>query len=203
MEDPVPVKNSEKNVISESELKTIAKFVLKEIAINPDSEGPKHPIEQLFTNIQGALQQQYDNNPLTKDVASGEKAAKNLIMHIRRSIKAMIAAHFKNSKEDYTTGANAFNYARDQFLNLSVMWAQKINEADESQRPEIHDLMTKIKTHLDEMGSQLVNLIKVDLKKYKNYINAVKNVRYINELITFLDKDFAELLQLAEKTTGK
>lgn len=197
MEHRAPVKNTKESVISESELKAIAKFVLKEIAINPDSEDPKHPIEQLFTNIQNSMQNQEENNPLTIDVKTGKIAAKNLIDHLRKSIKSMIEAHFKNSKEEYTKGARAFNYTCGEFLFLAIMWARKIDS--EKLRPEIHELMTEIRTHIDAIGKQLVNLIKFDLKKYKNYINAVNNVRYINELIISLEKDFVELLKLAEK----
>lgn len=195
MENRKSVKNTKENVISESELKTIAKFVLNEIAPKKNS---KHPMKQMFSNIQQMLQTQQDQNPISNDINVAKKTNDDLIVTLRRNINDLFIATYNKDKQKFQEASRALHFNRDDYFYVTSLWATKIFDHDESMGSEVHRIMEEIRTHTFEIANIASEIIE-DIKKYKNYINAVKKARYINEIFNLLKKDSQSLFDMATK----
>lgn len=196
-----PTVNNTTTVLSEKELKAITKFVLNEIAPNYRKDD-EHPIFQMFQGLQQHMQNQEDNSPAANDPKEAIKLNKSFTTNVKRAIADLLKSHFEKNKEKYDDAVHVIHYTREQILYLAVVWARKIDKADENEvfLHDLHETMNAIRTHIDEIKNTLRIVIKDDLRKYQNYINAVKHIRYINELIKAIDTDFVKLMKLAEKS---
>src|SRR5579862_1687287 len=98
MENSASKKTTE-NVLSESELKTLTKFVLNEIAPRHNSNNnSNNPFTQMFQALNKHLG---DETPAFRYTDAAKKMGKDLIRNLRAAIKAIIQSHFNTSKEAY------------------------------------------------------------------------------------------------------
>jgi hypothetical protein len=183
----------DENLISESDLKKLTKFILSEIA---PAKTKINSAEGLFSHLLDKLKSQQDSNPIANSASIAHNLGQTLISNLRESVKSLIGATTKNSKEGYAIAAQDLNYNRDDFFHLIVIWARKIDEADSSKREAVGRVMDDLRTHIIQIGKQ-TKLILDNIKQYGNYINAMKEMKHLNEIFAQMNRDLDELFKIA------
>jgi hypothetical protein len=181
------------NFISSADLKKLTKFILNEIA---PVKQKINSAEGLFSHLLDKLKAQRDTNPITNSAHLAHNLGQTLISNLRGSVKSLIGATTKNSKEGYAIAVQDLNYNRDDFFHLIVIWARKIDEADQSKRKVVGKVMDDLRTHIIQIVKQTKSILD-NIKTYGNYINAMREIKHLNEIFVQMNRDLDELFEIA------
>ncbi len=176
-----------------SDLKKLTKFILSEIA---PAKQKINSAEGLFKHLLDKLQAQQDENPISNSVSLAHNLGQTLISNLRESVKSLVGATVKQSKEGYEIATQDLTYNCDDFFHLIILWARKIDDADKSKREEVGGVMDDLRTHIIQVVNQTKSILD-NVKTYNNYINAMKEMKHLNEIFTQMNKDLDALFKIA------
>jgi len=182
-------------VMDRSQIKEMVREVVKEIY-----QKPKSP--ENFDDIIASLGDKLDQSiPPLNNPESGRKEAYVILNRIRVATQAIIKAALKRNKEIYEKASYSFNHDMQGLMMLLVVWASKISQANPNLRDAINRPMNDFKDHLQQIGGQtsrvIGNVAGKDLER-PNYINAIKEMEHLKEIISNTQGSIDEVFDLTK-----
>lgn len=181
--------------MKESELKSIVKLILKEISLHPKKE---HPLVSLFSKLASTLQREL---PETHNIKDGHVKAHQIVGSIVVSVKEMVQASVGDDMIQFKKSVETYARQSESLMMFLSAWAVQISNECEDSYDNVDKVMDEYKTHASELHAQFNQVFQNlrttnDLNK-KNYINAYKQLKHMNEIIMGLKKTVDDLFQIA------
>ncbi len=169
------------------------KIILNEISIIKT----KGNAPMSFFDAIDSMFKRRDESPILNDLVVATTSISQLIKDASKAINSTIAAIAKQEPTEIEKKhLHNFLNATENFTYIMNAWARKIDSTDKNKRNDIHRIMEDLRTHVQQITLQAREVVS-DVKTYKNYINAVRKLRHLNEIFKNLKRDSNELFKLA------
>jgi hypothetical protein len=178
-----------------SEIKDMVREVVKEIY-----QKPRPP--ETFGDVLASLEDKLDQSvPPLNNSEQGRKQAHVILNRIRVVTQAIIKSALKSNREIYEKASNSFNHDMHGLMMLLVVWANKISQVNPNLKNIINRPMNDFKDHLQQIAGQtsriIGNVAGKDLER-PNYINAIKEMEHLKEIISNTAVSIDEVFDLTK-----
>jgi hypothetical protein len=182
----------QEGIITKSELKKLTKFILKEIGFPKDNRN-----KSLFHMLFGGIVDK-PIHPMYRDVNEAKKICDKLINDLQNSIKRGISSTAKQDPNETEMWDDSSRESQSMLLNIFSVWIHKIVRAFPQKENYIHTLYISLGTHMEQMILQYGSIIRSH-NEFHNYVNAIKEIRHLDEIFINFKRTVGEFFDLAEK----